>query len=308
LITHHVGLPESTVVSILVVDDSATERVRISGLLARKGTYQVLTTADGQQALDLIEDTAVDLVLTDLQMPVMNGLDLVREIRSRFPAIPVVLMTGAGSEEIAVQAMQEGAASYVRKSSRPGWVTDAIDRVLAARARKLSQSRLLKHQCVDEYEFSLHNSRALMSSTSRFLRQAAQAMSICSEKDLLRFGIALEEALLNACLHGNLELDSTLREQEGTAFEETADDRSARHPWQDRKVTVSAAFTRQQAKIEVSDEGSGFNPQSLPDPTDPENLLKPHGRGVMMMRLFMDEILWNEEGNQVTLIRNAEES
>lgn len=295
-------------VSILVVDDSATERVRISGLLARKGIYQVLTAADGQQGLDLIEDTHVDLVLTDLQMPVMDGLDLVREVRARFPHIPVVLMTAAGSEEVAVAAMKEGAASYVRKSSKPGWVTDVLERVLAARARELSQSRLLQQQCVDEYEFSLHNSRALMSAMSRFLRQAAQAMAVCSDKDLLRFGIALEEALLNACLHGNLDLDSALRERDGDEFEATADERASSDPWKDRRVTVRATFTRSQAKIEVEDEGAGFDPASLPDPTDPENLLKPHGRGVMMMRLFMDEVHWNETGNHVTLIRNNEDS
>jgi CheY-like chemotaxis protein/anti-sigma regulatory factor (Ser/Thr protein kinase) len=295
------------VVSILVVDDSATERVRISGLLSRIGVYQVLTAADGQQGLDLIEDTTVDLVLTDLQMPVMDGLDLVREVRSRFPHIPVVLMTAVGSEEIAVQAMREGAASYVRKSGQPGWVTEVLERVLAARARDLSQSKLLRCQCVDEYDFSLHNSRALMSSMSRFLRQVAQAMSICNEKDLLRFGIALEEALLNACLHGNLELDSELREHEGDVFEATADERAARVPWKDRRVTVRASFTREKARIEIGDEGAGFDPLTLPDPTDPENLLKPHGRGVMMMRLFMDEVRWNDSGNTVTLIRNAGE-
>lgn len=293
-------------VSILVVDDSATERVRISGVLSRTGLYRVLTAADGQQALDLIEDEPVDLVLTDLQMPVMSGLDLVRELRESQPQIPVVLMTAAGSEEIAVTAMREGAASYVRKSSRPDWVTDVIERVLAARARELSQSRLMRAQCVDEYELTLPNNRALMSSAGRFLRQAAQAMSVCGEKDLLRFGIAIEEALLNACLHGNLELDSALREQDGDAFEAAAEERSSTAPWCDRTVTVHAVINRDQARIRVSDEGRGFDPQDLPDPTDPENLMKPHGRGVMMMRLFLDEVFWNDVGNCVTLIRNSE--
>lgn len=293
-------------VSILVVDDSGTERVRISGVLSRSGLCRVLTAADGQQALDLIEDEPVDLVLTDLQMPVMNGLELVRTMREQYPGIPVVVMTAAGSEEAAVRAMQEGAASYVRKASRPDWVTDVIERVLAARARELSQSRLLRHQCLDEYEFTLPNSRALMSSAGRFLRQVAQAMSICGEGDLLRFGIAIEEALLNACLHGNLELDSTLRETDGDAFEAAADERSGKAPWNGRYVSVRAVFSPEQARIQIGDQGSGFDPGQLPDPTDPENLLKPHGRGVMMMRLFLDEVFWNEIGNEVTLIRNAD--
>ena len=70
-------------------------------------------------------------------------------------------------------------------------------------------------------------------------------------------------------------------------------------------MTVDASISPQQLKVQITDEGTGFNPENLPDPTDPENLLKPHGRGVMMMKLFLDEVTWNEQGNSVTLIKNG---
>ena len=58
-----------------------------------------------------------------------------------------------------------------------------------------------------------------------------------------------------------------------------------------------------EAVFVVRDEGPGFDPNSLPDPTDPENLLKPSGRGIMLIRTFMDAVSFNEKGNEVTMVK-----
>lgn len=291
--------------SILVVDDSATDRTRISGLLAKSGDYRVAIANDGVQALQQLQQSSVDLVLTDLQMPEMDGLHLVREMKEQFPQIPVILMTAVGSEEIAVQAMKEGAASYVNKGSGGEWLHENVTRVLASRVEALAHEKLLSRMTADEYELTLINDRILMSATARFLRQAVQAVGLCDAGELPRLGIAMEEALLNACLHGNLELDSKLREGDGTAFQELAKERSARSPWRDRRVEVHACISPTRMTVEITDEGPGFDPSKLPDPTDPENLLKPHGRGVMMMKLFLDDVQYNDQGNKVTLVKNG---
>lgn len=295
-------------VSILVVDDSATERIRIPGLLAKEADYVITTASDGKEALDCLAESPVDLVLTDLQMPEMDGLELVRAIRKQYAQIPVILMTGVGSEEIAVQAMKDGAASYVSKTSTPQWLCENVERVLGSRAAAVSESGQLQGMMSDEFRLTLPNDRVLMPATSRLISQSAQCAGLCPDQELPRIGVAMEEALLNACLHGNLELDSELREGDGKAFQELARKRSAASPWKDRRVFVNASVTSEQMKVEITDEGAGFNPENLPDPTDPENLLKPHGRGVMMMRLFLDEVHWNDRGNQVTLIKNGQSS
>ncbi|MEZ6123411.1 MAG: response regulator [Planctomycetaceae bacterium] len=295
-------------VSILVVDDSATDRVRIAGLLSRQSDYTVSTAGSGREALDLLAQQPCDLVLTDMQMPDMNGLKLVRELREQHPRIPVILMTGVGSEELAVEAIRGGAAWYVNKTSGAPWLHESVARVLDAHREQSSRSALMQQLKWDEYELSLVNDRVLMSATARFLRQAVGSVDLCPVSELPRLGIALEEALLNACLHGNLELDSKLREGDGQEFDRLARERSQSLPWCDRRVRVSASLTPEQMRVRITDEGPGFDPSTLPDPTDPENLLKPHGRGVMMMRLFVDDVQWNDRGNQVTLIRNRQPS
>ena len=102
-------------VRVLIVDDSAVERRIAGGLLERDPTLVVSYAGDGREALDAIDACPPAVVVTDLQMPELDGLALVEEVRRRYPRIPVVLMTAHGSEEIALQALRSGAASYVPK-------------------------------------------------------------------------------------------------------------------------------------------------------------------------------------------------
>src|SRR5437764_11543745 len=99
---------------ILVVEDSRTQAQEIRFLLEDAG-FEVDVAGDGREALDLLGRGLPDAILTDLDMPRMNGLELVEAVRRDHPGVPVILMTALGSEDIAAQALQKGAASYVPK-------------------------------------------------------------------------------------------------------------------------------------------------------------------------------------------------
>src|SRR6476659_7666012 len=99
--------------SILVVDDSPLDRHLAVSLLKKSPDYAVFEAIDGKDALAKIELHLPDLVVTDMMMPNLNGLELVAEVKEEYPLMPIILMTSLGSEEIAVQALQRGAASYV---------------------------------------------------------------------------------------------------------------------------------------------------------------------------------------------------
>ena len=101
---------------VLVVDDSAVDRRLAGGLLEKESGLTVIYASDGTEALVKLDTENPDLVVTDLQMPKMNGLELVGAIRHQYPLVPVILMTAHGSEEIAIAALEQGAASYVPKS------------------------------------------------------------------------------------------------------------------------------------------------------------------------------------------------
>lgn len=288
---------------ILVVDDSAVDRKLAGGLLSKNPDWQVYYAHDGAEALQEIELHLPDLVLTDLQMPQMNGLELVTKVREEYPLVPIILMTAKGSEEIAVQALQRGAAYYVPKKMLSQELREVVERTLHTAKESRSQSRLLRRMIRSETTFELENDLSLIPSTVSYLQDIVTQMRTCEETDRLRVGVALEEALLNAYYHGNLEVSSDLREQDHSAYYNLAQERTQQTPYRERRITVHATVTPTESKYIIRDEGPGFNPADLPDPTDPANIERPCGRGLLLMQTFMDSVKYNAVGNEVTMIK-----
>jgi anti-sigma regulatory factor (Ser/Thr protein kinase) len=128
-------------------------------------------------------------------------------------------------------------------------------------------------------------------------------MGLLGEGERLRVGVALEEALLNAAYHGNLEVKSELREQDCTLYYDLARERTRMRPYCERSIYVDVDLTEDRVRYVVRDEGPGFDPRTLPDPTDPANIDRPCGRGLLLMRTFMDDVEYNGTGNEVTMTK-----
>ena len=116
---------------VLVVDDSPIDRALAQRVLERQLRAVVHVADNGAAALESIEEAAPDVILTDLQMPEVDGLGLVEAIRRDHPFIPTILMTAHGSEEIAFAALRAGAASYVNKRNLAHRLAETVQDVLA---------------------------------------------------------------------------------------------------------------------------------------------------------------------------------
>lgn len=287
----------------LVVDDCPVDRRLAGNIVEQCDGMRVLYAADGKEALKLLRTETPAIIVTDLQMPRLNGLELVAEIRERELPVPVILMTAVGSEEIAAEALRLGAASYVSKKNLTRDLPRTLAHVLAAAKADRQQQSLLS--CVSHFDsrFVLDNDAGLVPLLVTHIQDYFVRMSLCDPKDKVRIGVALEEALLNGIHHGNLELSSSLREGDGQAYQQLAVHRRRQAPYRDRRLHVHAQLGPAEAVVEICDEGPGFDPSTLPDPTDPENLVKASGRGLMLIRTFMDEVFHNATGNQITLIK-----
>ena len=97
-------------------------------------------------------------------------------------------------------------------------------------------------------------------------------MRLVDDHDRVRVGVALEEALTNALYHGNLGVDSILKEKDDCSFSRLAAERSRQSPYRERRIHVQARLTTREATISIRDEGTGFDPTTLPDPIAPANL------------------------------------
>jgi CheY-like chemotaxis protein/anti-sigma regulatory factor (Ser/Thr protein kinase) len=291
--------------TLLVVDDSRVDRRLVGGLLQKTGEYEVIYAENGRDALDRLELDIPDAVLTDLHMPEMNGLELVQAIKSDYPLIPVLLMTAQGSEELAVEALRLGAASYVTKRRLGEDLIPTIHQILEAASTNRGGTRLLNRISSVQTSYILPNETKLVHALSSQVRDTMRAMRIFPENDRLRISIAFEEALLNSLYHGNLEVDSELRDQDQGAYEDLAHRRTLQAPYIERQLYVDISLTQEAVLFSVRDQGPGFNPDDIPDPTDPEFLDRPSGRGMLLMKSFMDELSYSQGGRQVTMMKKA---
>lgn len=290
--------------TILVVDDAALDRTIAGACVEAEGSTPIYATS-GREALEIIEREPPDAVLTDLRMAEINGLELVEHVRQSHPGMPVILMTAHGSEAVAAQALRAGAASYIPKKELKQNIGDALRNVLASIdvAQELEQARDLLEAVESQFVLGYEpdGPRALIS----YLQEDLKRMRLCDRSSLLQVSTALAEALANAVDHGNLELTSKLRESGDSSYRQLGNERAAQPPYRDRRVRLTARLTPTEATYIIQDEGPGFDCSTLPDPTDPENLLRPSGRGVMLIRTFMDEVTFNETGTEITMIKRA---
>ncbi len=106
-------------ISILYVDDEPGLVALLRHYLQQSGEFQVLTAGSGPEALALLERHPVDVVVSDYQMPGMNGIELLRECRRRFDGLPFILFTGRGREEVVIEAIEHGVDFYLQKGGDP---------------------------------------------------------------------------------------------------------------------------------------------------------------------------------------------
>lgn len=288
--------------TVLVVDDSRLDRTRAGGIL-RKAGHEVAFAANGREALDQLAVDVPDVVVTDLQMPELDGLELVEAVRLRYPHVPVILMTAHGSEEIAVRALQKGAASYVPKRSLAQDLCPTVASVLEVARGGRPASRVLDWLAYTESRFVLDNDVTIITDLVSHLEASITQLKSVDETALIQVGVALREALVNAVYHGNLEISSKLREEEGNRYDELYALRRTELPYRVRRVHVTARQTPTEVVYVISDEGPGFDPSGLPDPTDPAQIEMVSGRGLLLIRTFMDEVTHNERGNEITMVK-----
>ncbi len=290
---------------VLVVEDSPTQAAELRFLLQEAG-FDVDLAVDGVGALSALDARVPDLVVTDLLMPRMDGLALVEAVKRDYPTVPVVLITAYGSEDIAARALRCGAASYVPKRYLAHDLAPVVRQIIAMAAPDPEAERLGESLDETRFRFTLANDGALVAPLVRRLEKVVLEMGLCDRAELIRLAVALREAIVNAIDHGNLELDSDLRQDDERVYHQLGKERQNQSPYRDRRVRIEAGVSRSEAIFRVRDEGRGFDPSKLPDPADPANLYRIGGRGLLLIRTLMDEVSFNPRGNEITLVKRRQ--
>lgn len=166
-------------ITLLLVEDDPPGRRMLTLTLSHRD-YRVLEAANGREALELLATHPVDLVLSDIQMPVMSGLELLAEVRKSYPDLVVVMMTAYGSEEIAVEAMKLGANDYLTKPIKTRELGVVLrenlekHRLAVERARYLEQLKETSRELIVRVEL-LERQNRLLAASRRSLEEVNQA-------------------------------------------------------------------------------------------------------------------------------------
>jgi CheY-like chemotaxis protein/anti-sigma regulatory factor (Ser/Thr protein kinase) len=285
---------------IVVAEDSHTQAVLIRFHLQKAG-FEVRVAGDGVEALAAVAAAPPDLVLTDMQMPNLDGLGLVRKLRESQPSLPVVLMTSGGCVELELEALRSGAAHYASKECIETDVVPTVQKVLrtAAEAGDEPLGRVL-------FGSDLHVVLgADLAHWPQVLRRVrGDLASLALTRETVRIGVALTEAVTNAVVHGCLKVGARPRQGDIAAYDALYASRLQDAPYRDRCVRFQAKLSPQEALFVVQDEGPGFH--GLRDLPDPANFDAASGRGLVLLRTLMDEVRFNAAGNEVTLVKRRE--
>jgi len=271
---------------ILIVDDDPDVHGLLRATLDAPDRH-IESAYDGSSGLQLVESTPYDLVLTDLNMPGLDGMTLLERIREVQPETPVVVMTVANTPENIVRAIRERAFSYFSKPFTVNAVTEMVERalsgsgaeddiqVLSARPQWLG----LRVRCKIE----------TASRIVQFIRELGMDLTPTEQEQVTT---AFREILLNAIEHG-----------------------AGSDPG--KRVTITYVRTRRAALYYVRDPGKGFSFEQLthaavsnPADSPVEHVevremlgMRPGGFGIMMTRELVDELIYNEQGKEVLLIK-----
>ncbi|WP_243382939.1 response regulator [Geothrix alkalitolerans] len=292
---------------ILLIDDDPSVLEMVQSALAHYG-MEVHGYPDAAQALELLQNPKAppfDLVISDINMEGMDGFEVVHKVKASHPHLPVVLMTGQASVDYAIQAMRLGASNLFMK---PIAMKDLVHSVfhLVELHRELRKTDDGLRGLVNERRHFLFRSDELdIPSLTHHLTDRLVPMGFASAGNIDVIAMAMHEALVNALEHGNLDLDSRLKGDlfaMEDAYAALRAERMADPEYAGRLIEVRLAMDTERFEVEISDEGRGFDAGRL-SPPQPDSEMAPHcGRGLPLILLVMDEVHFNEKGNQVRLV------
>ncbi len=265
--------------TVLVVDDSAFDRELVKQVLAQDNSISIETVDGGMAALKRLKTGGIDLVLTDLQMPEVNGLQVVTTVRIDYPDIPVILMTGDGTEVIAMNALAEGAASYVPKRMLNDWLLTTVQEALSAQEAERTHQKLLDCFQTVQFELEMHNDPAMIQPLVNYVQQMAAGIRLGDPSDVVRLGVALRGALENAM-------------------------------YCDRVIEFELRMNHHEGRFKLAaKDGDGpiFDAAALPRESDPDAMETTGSRDFLLLRSHMDEVVFNESGSKVILYMRPNE-
>ncbi|HIO62180.1 MAG TPA: response regulator [Deltaproteobacteria bacterium] len=288
--------------NFLIADDTTEVLEFLQEFLVQAG-HLVICVKDGEEAFKIFRKEEIEGIFCALTLPKLGGLELLKEVKSSNSRRPFVMLCPHSDTKNALNALQLGACDYLIKKIKPLELQRTLDRVVSLHEGFHFSAYALDHLLQETRTLEIGNDFEGVNRIIAFMTQDLPSYGILIQEQLFRMNMLLKEAIENAIFHGNLELSSEMRRKNPQLFYKTAEQKRDIDPYKNRRLTLQYDISRNSAKYVVRDEGKGFAHADLLDPADPDNLLRIEGRGLIMIMNFMDEVFWNDRGNEITMVR-----
>jgi CheY-like chemotaxis protein len=285
---------------ILIIDDEQSVREVLKIALSEKG-YEILEAADGREGVKQFQSATPDVVITDVMMPEMDGIEVMRRIRETSESADIIIMTGYGSEELVIEALRYGASNYLKKPIDFEDLFAVIDKINFRRQhrKRFEVAKDVVH--FEKKDLVLGNSLTdVWGAVNQVLYNVGGYLQ---GRVLDGMRIGLYEIIVNAIEHGNLGISSKDKSDAilGKRYSDLLSDKAKEADAEGKRVHISSSYTRKKLTVEVRDEGTGFRFRELPDMSDPNTIMSVNGRGIFLTSLYFDKVEFREPGNTVFL-------
>jgi YesN/AraC family two-component response regulator len=290
---------------ILIVDDEQENLRYLKETLEMQG-YEIFAADNGKKGFDYFQQEKPDLVITDIQMPEMNGLELLQKIRKENSEVIVIMVTAFGSEQYALKALELKANNYLKKPFHNVELCNLVKKYDLAIKDKTREKDIPGFYLSKAFVMQFGNDIGLVSFVADPLMQ--ETGDRIAGKERLGVHLGLVELIYNAIEHGNLAInyDETTKivQEEGSTYS-LIEERMKNPEYANRKVTIEFRMTDRYCQWIIHDQGDGFDWKSMPtfDRNNPLSL--EHGRGIYLSKLQFDEMEYLGKGNIVRVRKNT---
>lgn len=263
--------------------------------------HDLTLIGSAEEALEVCKDKSFDLIITDVRLPKMSGIDFISRLRDKEINTPFIVITGNQDIEISIRALRLGAVDFFIKPFR----MDAIRHSL----QKFENLFIFSQELISKNHFQLTHSKQnfaikpSLKNLNQYVNLVMRSISLIPgihTDDILSIKLALYELLGNAIEHGFA----------GISYEHKASLLSSDVDYVDHVdqicsninecVLLEIGFEDQKVYVSLKDRGAGFDPSKVPDPVTDPNASYLSGRGIFLARMNVDELVYNDIGNEVS--------
>ncbi|MFO7868765.1 MAG: response regulator [Bacteroidales bacterium] len=287
-------------IKVLIVEDDPASMNYLEIILNKEG-LEYKTASNGEEGLEIFKQYHPHIVLTDINMPRMSGIEMLSAIKQINSQTIVIMLTAFNSEKYVIESMKYGANNYLKKPILKENIIGLLRKyksIIYAR----TQHKQIQH-FIQSHSFSMKFKNDINQVPFIVNYLIDEIEVLFKEDETMGIRLGLNEIIINAIEHGNLNISYREKSEaiQQNVFEKLISERALLKENILKKVIIAYEFRENYCEWIIQDEGSGFNPSIIPNPITDVGTEQLHGRGIFITRFHFDELEYYGNGNRVRM-------